>query len=58
MSRIKLTAFHLASDERGAAGVEYSILVGLISAAAIGVLVAVAAWAAGRWHLVQLTVGA
>ena len=39
--------FH--DEEEGAALIEYSILVGIISAAAITAVAAVALWITGRW---------
>jgi len=58
MSGIVAVVRPLLSDERGGAAVEYSIIVGLISAAAIGIIIAVAAWATGRWQVLQVGVGA
>jgi len=36
-------------DEDGAAMVEYSILIGLITAAVIGLIIAVGAWIGVKW---------
>ena len=41
--------FH--DEEEGAALIEYSILVGIISATAIAAVAAVALWITGRWTL-------
>ena len=46
---IKRTATRLWSDQSGASLLEYSILVGLITAGVIGSVMAVANWTSGRW---------
>ena len=46
---IKRTAARLWSDQSGASLLEYSILVGLITAGVIGSVMAVATWTSGRW---------
>lgn len=42
-----LRAFH--ADDRGAAFIEYTALLGVILAVGIAVLTAVGTWANGRW---------
>jgi pilus assembly protein Flp/PilA len=39
----------LARDDRGAALVEYSVLIGLITVAAIASILSVKGWVAGAW---------
>ena len=46
---IKRTATRLWSDQSGASLLEYSILVGLITAGVIGSVMAVATWTNLRW---------
>jgi pilus assembly protein Flp/PilA len=46
---IKRTATRLWSDQSGASLLEYSILVGLITAGVIGSVMAVATWTNTRW---------
>jgi pilus assembly protein Flp/PilA len=46
---IKRTATRLWTDESGASLLEYSVLVGLITAGVIGSVIAVAQWTGGRW---------
>ena len=46
---IKKSATRLWTDESGASLLEYSILVGLITAGVIGSVMAVATWTSGRW---------
>jgi pilus assembly protein Flp/PilA len=58
MSKIKSLFARLARDERGAAMVEYSILIGLISAALIVIIAAIATWIVGRWTALQAALGA
>jgi pilus assembly protein Flp/PilA len=44
-------------EESGASMVEYSIVVGLISAASIALIAAVGAWCLGRWQFLQAAFG-
>ncbi len=46
-----ITKFYrrLRGDESGAAMVEYSILIGLITAAVIASVITVGAWVSGKW---------
>ena len=46
---INRTATRLWRDQSGASLLEYSILVGLITAGVIGSVMAVATWTSGRW---------
>lgn len=58
MSKIKSFVGRLVRDERGAAMVEYSILIGLISAALIVIIAAIATWIVARWTALQAALGA
>jgi pilus assembly protein Flp/PilA len=57
LHRIKSTVFRLWNDESGASLLEYSVLVGLITAAVIGSVIAVAAWTGTRWTTLLTTLG-
>ena len=54
---IKATAIRLWNDESGASLLEYSVLVGLITAAVVGSVLAVSAWTGGRWITLLSTLG-
>ena len=58
MSKVLAFAGRLLKDEGGAALIEYSILIGLISAAVITIIVAVGAWIVTRWTNLQTAIGA
>lgn len=45
-------------SEKGAAMIEYSILIGLIAAAVITAIVAIAVWITNRWTALQAALGA
>ena len=47
---IKGTAARLWKDEGGASLLEYSVLVGLITAAVVGTIFAVAGWTGQKWN--------
>jgi len=47
---IKRTAARLWRDEGGASLLEYSVLVGLITAAVVGTIFAVAGWTGNQWN--------
>jgi pilus assembly protein Flp/PilA len=55
---IKTTTVRLWNDEGGASLLEYSVLVGLITAAVVGTITAVTAWVGGRWTTLLTTLGA
>jgi pilus assembly protein Flp/PilA len=52
---IKNAAFRLWTDESGASLLEYSVLVGLITAAVVGVIVGVGGWMGNKWNTLQST---
>jgi pilus assembly protein Flp/PilA len=52
---IKQSAVRLWKDESGASLLEYSVLVGLITAAVVGTISAVTVWTGGRWTALLAT---
>ena len=50
LHRIKDAAVRLWTDESGASLLEYSLLVGLITAAVVGPLAEVAGWMGNKWN--------
>lgn len=56
-SRIKETAVRLWKDERGASLLEYSILIGLITAGVVTTVIAVGAWAGDQWTSLRTNLG-
>jgi pilus assembly protein Flp/PilA len=54
---IKRTTVRLWSDESGASLLEYSVLVGLITAAVVGSVLAVSTWTGARWTTLIGTLG-
>lgn len=48
----------MREDEKGASLIEYSILIGLISALAIASIILMGAWVASQWAALVLAVGA
>ena len=52
---VKRTTVRLWSDESGASLLEYSVLVGLITAAVVGTITLVTTWAGGRWTTLLTT---
>lgn len=46
-----------ARDEMGSAMIEYSILIGLITAAVIAIIIAVGAWVGGEWEELEAALG-
>ena len=55
LHRIKDTAIRLSRDEVGASLLEYSVLVGLITAAVVGTIFGVAGWMGNKWNTLQTT---
>lgn len=53
MSKLTQLARRFRLEEDGAAMVEYSILIGIITAATIALIIVVGAWVTGAWT--QLT---
>jgi pilus assembly protein Flp/PilA len=49
MSKLQALTVRFVKEDRGAAMIEYSILIGLIAAALITSVAAVAVWMTGRW---------
>jgi pilus assembly protein Flp/PilA len=52
---IKSAAVRLWTDESGASLLEYSVLVGLITAAVVGTIFGVAGWMGNKWNALQTT---
>jgi pilus assembly protein Flp/PilA len=55
LHRIKETAVRLWNDESGASLLEYSVLVGLITALVVGAIGAVSGWTLTRWQTLLAT---
>lgn len=49
MKKIMTVARRFHDDEDGAAMVEYTILLGIITVAVIGLIIGVGGWVGGRW---------
>ena len=58
MSKLSVLAGQFLRKEDGAAMVEYSILIGLISAAVITIIAAVGVWIVAKWTALQTALGA
>ena len=52
---VKYMAVRLWTDESGASLLEYSVLVGLITAAVVGTLLGVASWMGNKWSNLSAT---
>jgi pilus assembly protein Flp/PilA len=46
---VRVIARHLWRDRRGAALIEYTLLIGLITLTALGAVIAAGSWANGMW---------
>lgn len=57
MKKLMTIARQFRDEEDGAAMIEYSILIGLISAAVILSVIAIAGWITGRWGALQAALG-
>jgi pilus assembly protein Flp/PilA len=58
MSKLSMLTGRFLREENGAAMVEYSILIGLISAAVITIIAAVGVWIVAKWTALQTALGA
>ena len=58
MTTMKQLTDRLIYEENGAALIEYSILIGLIAAAVVTTIVAIAVWITGRWDALKTALGA
>jgi pilus assembly protein Flp/PilA len=58
MTTMKQLMHRLVHDARGAALIEYSILIGLIAAAVVTTIAAIAVWITGRWDALKTALGA
>ena len=52
---VRNAAFRLWTDESGASLLEYSVLVGLITAAVVGTILGVSNWMGNKWINLQNT---
>ena len=57
MQKIRRELIRLLHDDGGAAMIEYSILIGLISAAVIAIIVFVGSWVVGAWTKLSSNLG-
>lgn len=55
---MKIQLKRLMHETDGAALIEYSILIGLIAAAVITTIAAIAVWISGRWSDLKTALGA
>lgn len=55
--KIKGTAITLWQDERGASLLEYSILIGLITAGVVGFITSIGGWVNGKWSDLSKALG-
>ena len=53
MTKILSMAKQFRDDENGAAMVEYTVLLGIITVAVIATVVLVGTWVSGRWTLLN-----
>lgn len=49
MNKLMTIARQFRDDEEGAAMIEYSVLIGIITVATIGMIILVGGWVTGRW---------
>ena len=56
-TKLKRAIARFRKEEKGASLIEYSILIGLISAAVITIIVSVGAWVTGEWTALQTAIG-
>jgi len=57
MQKIQDTARALWKDEKGAALIEYSLLIGFIVATVVLAVIAVGGWVSGRWTTLRGALG-
>lgn len=55
--KIKGTAVALWRDERGASLLEYSVLIGLITAGVVATITSVGGWVFGKWDALRVSLG-
>ena len=56
-NRLKDLQDRFTKDENGAALIEYSVLIGLITVAAIGAIIAVGGWVVQQWTALEGALG-
>jgi pilus assembly protein Flp/PilA len=57
LHRAKSAAIRLWKDENGASLLEYSLLIGIISAITAALILGVGGWVSGRWTDLQTALG-
>jgi pilus assembly protein Flp/PilA len=58
MQKLRNFVARFRKDESGAALIEYTVLIGLITVAVIATIVIVGGWVSGEWTSLQTTLGA
>lgn len=53
MKKLMTIARQFRDDEEGAAMIEYSVLIGLITVATIAMIILVGTWVTGRWTALE-----
>lgn len=54
---VKDAARKFAKDEKGAAMIEYSVLIGIITAGVIAIVILVGGWVTGEWEELETALG-
>jgi pilus assembly protein Flp/PilA len=57
MTKLMNIARQFRDEEEGAAMIEYSVLIGIITAATIATIVLVGLWVAGAWNVLNTELG-
>jgi len=58
ITKFKHAIARFRKDEKGAALIEYSILIGIITAGVITIVIAVGAWVATQWNTLNVALNA
>lgn len=58
MKKLTTIARQFRDDENGAAMVEYTILIGLITALVVASVIAIGTWAGTKWTELETAIGA
>ncbi len=58
IKKMKHEIARFRKDEKGAALIEYSILIGIITAGVITIVIAVGAWVATQWNTLNVALNA
>lgn len=54
---VKRAVRKFLKNEKGAALIEYSVLIGIITAGVIAIVIAVGGWVTGQWTTLQTALG-